>query len=128
MLPEQERRKAINSLSEKEAEALLYNWKVWARPKQLPSAWNYRSRITMLIQSSLARLQEIVQVPLLKTHNASMPVVRELPQPDIFTYSGDTQLEVFSSLLYCQPFIALHALSIALGIAICQVVVLDITK
>ena len=30
MLPEQERWKAINSLSEKEAESLLYDWIVWA--------------------------------------------------------------------------------------------------
>ncbi len=81
-----------------------------------------------LKQSLLARLQEIVQVPLLKAHDTSMPVVRELPQPDILAYSGHTQLEVASSLFYCQPFIALHALSIALGIAICQAITLNIKK
>jgi len=36
LLPEQERRKAIQSLSQKEAEALLYDWSFWARPNQLP--------------------------------------------------------------------------------------------
>ncbi len=30
MLPEQERRKAVKSLSQKEAESLLYDWTVWA--------------------------------------------------------------------------------------------------
>ncbi len=54
----------------------------------------------MLRQSSLAKLQEIVQVPLLETHNASMPVVRELPQLYIFAYRRHTQLEVVSSLFY----------------------------
>jgi len=88
--------------------------------------WNYRSRITMLRQSSLARLQEIVQVPFLEAHDTSMPVVRELPQPDILAYSGHTQLEVASSLFYCQPFIALHIISIALNIAICQAITLNI--
>ena len=80
----------------------------------------------MLRQSSLARLQEIVQVPLLETHNASMPVVGELPQPDVLPYSGHTQLEVAGSLFYCQPFIALHVPSMALNIAICQVITLNI--
>ncbi len=41
MLPEQERQKAINSLSQKEAEALIYDWEFWARPKQLPPAWDW---------------------------------------------------------------------------------------
>jgi len=40
-LPEAERQKAINSLSEKEAEAILYDWTVWARPKQLPPDWSW---------------------------------------------------------------------------------------
>ena len=88
--------------------------------------WNYRNRITMLRQSSLARLQEIVQVPLLEADNAPVPVVGELPQPDIFTYGGHTQFEVFSSLLYCQPLVALHAPSIALNIAIGQAITLSI--
>lgn len=39
MLPEKERRKAIRSLSYKEAEKLLYDWGFWARPNQLPPAW-----------------------------------------------------------------------------------------
>jgi len=36
LLPEQEKQKAIQSLSQKEAEALLYDWEMWARPNQLP--------------------------------------------------------------------------------------------
>ncbi|MBU2527513.1 MAG: terminase family protein [Bacteroidetes bacterium] len=36
LLSEQERTKFLNSLSEKEAEDLLYDWTVWARPHQLP--------------------------------------------------------------------------------------------
>jgi len=36
LLPEKERKKIINSLSDEEAEDLLYDWKFWARPKQLP--------------------------------------------------------------------------------------------
>lgn len=36
MLPEQERQKALKNLSQKEAEALLYDWEFWARPSQLP--------------------------------------------------------------------------------------------
>ncbi len=39
LLPELERKKAIESLSEREAEALIYDWEVWARPKQLPPDW-----------------------------------------------------------------------------------------
>jgi len=39
LLPEQERTKAIESLSQKEAEALLYDWEFFARPKQLPPDW-----------------------------------------------------------------------------------------
>ena len=33
--------KALNSLTEKEAEALLYDWEFWARPKQLPPDWDW---------------------------------------------------------------------------------------
>ncbi|MFC1929741.1 DNA-packaging protein [Chloroflexota bacterium] len=40
-LPESERLKALNSLTEKEAEALLYDWEFWARPKQLPPDWDW---------------------------------------------------------------------------------------
>ena len=36
MLPEQEREKLLQSLTEEEANELLYDWKFWARPKQLP--------------------------------------------------------------------------------------------
>ena len=39
MLPEPERLKELNKLSEKEAESLLYDWEFWARPKQLPPDW-----------------------------------------------------------------------------------------
>ena len=35
-LPKEERKKIINRLSNEEAEDLLYDWKFWARPKQLP--------------------------------------------------------------------------------------------
>ena len=41
LLPERERRKAINSLNQKEAEALLYDWEFFARPKQLPPDWDW---------------------------------------------------------------------------------------
>jgi len=40
-LPEEERQKAINSLNQKEAEALIYDWEFWARPKQLPPDWDW---------------------------------------------------------------------------------------
>jgi len=33
--------KALNSLTEKEAEALLHDWEFWARPKQLPPDWDW---------------------------------------------------------------------------------------
>ena len=36
MLPETDRNKIINSLNEKEAELLFYDWEMWARPNQLP--------------------------------------------------------------------------------------------
>jgi phage terminase large subunit-like protein len=41
LLPEQERKKFLNSLTEEEAGDLLYDWEVWARPKQLepPGEW-----------------------------------------------------------------------------------------
>ncbi len=40
-LPETDRLKAISSLSDKEAEALLYDWEFFARPKQLPPDWDW---------------------------------------------------------------------------------------
>jgi len=41
LLPERERQKALKSLTEKEAEALLFDWEFWARPKQLPPIWDW---------------------------------------------------------------------------------------
>ncbi len=41
LLPEQERKKAVESLSQREAESLIYDWEVWARPKQLPPNWGW---------------------------------------------------------------------------------------
>ena len=41
MLPEQERQKTLKSLTNKEAESLLYDWEFWARPKQLPPDWDW---------------------------------------------------------------------------------------
>lgn len=41
MLPERERTRVIESLSDKEAESLIYDWEVWARPKQLPPDWEW---------------------------------------------------------------------------------------
>lgn len=41
MLPEQERIKLLNSLTQEDAEELLYDWKVWARPKQLEPSGNW---------------------------------------------------------------------------------------
>jgi len=41
MLPEVERAKTIQTLSDKEAEALFYDWEFWARPKQLPPDWDW---------------------------------------------------------------------------------------
>jgi len=35
-LPEEQRKKILNELSEKEAQEILYDWECWARPKQLP--------------------------------------------------------------------------------------------
>lgn len=41
-LPEEELKKAVASLSEREAASLLYDWTLWARPEQLapPGDWN----------------------------------------------------------------------------------------
>ena len=36
MLKEEERKKLLKSLSDEQAEELLYDWKFWARPNQLP--------------------------------------------------------------------------------------------
>jgi len=33
--------KVLNSLNQKEAESILYDWTVWARPKQLPPDWDW---------------------------------------------------------------------------------------
>ncbi len=41
MLSEQERQKTLQSLSQKEAKALIYDWGFWARPKQLPPEWDW---------------------------------------------------------------------------------------
>ena len=41
LLPEQERLKAIQDLTDEEATKLLYDWTFWARPKQLPPDWNW---------------------------------------------------------------------------------------
>jgi len=41
LLPEQERQKTLKSLTDKEAESLLYDWDFWARPKQLPPDWDW---------------------------------------------------------------------------------------
>jgi phage terminase large subunit-like protein len=39
--PQEEKQAFLNSLSDNEKEALYYNWKAWARPKQLPPPDNY---------------------------------------------------------------------------------------
>jgi len=41
-LPADERRKLLAELSDEEAEALLYDWRFWARPKQLPPEGQWR--------------------------------------------------------------------------------------
>ena len=43
MLPESERRKILQSLTPAQAEAALYDWRVWARPNQIqpPGDWRY---------------------------------------------------------------------------------------
>ncbi|MDO9555324.1 MAG: terminase family protein, partial [Atribacterota bacterium] len=51
LLNEQERTKFLNSLSEEESEDLLYDWTVWARPKQLPPEGNW---LTWLILTGRA--------------------------------------------------------------------------
>lgn len=40
-LTDVERHKIVMSLSEKEAEQLIYDWKFWARETQLPPDWNW---------------------------------------------------------------------------------------
>lgn len=47
-LPKEERDKIINSLTEEEAEDVLYDWEVWARPKQLPPPGDW---LTWLIRT-----------------------------------------------------------------------------
>lgn len=42
-LPEPEREAALDDLTEEEAKALLYDWKFWARPKQLAPEGNWRT-------------------------------------------------------------------------------------
>lgn len=41
MLPKKERDEILNSLTKEEAEDILYDWEVWARPKQLPPPGNW---------------------------------------------------------------------------------------
>jgi len=41
LLTEQERQRAIQGLTDREAESLLYDWAFWARPKQLPPDWDW---------------------------------------------------------------------------------------
>ena len=41
LIPKEERDKILNSLTQEEAEDILYDWEVWARPKQLPPAGNW---------------------------------------------------------------------------------------
>lgn len=41
MLPEADRIKTIQSLSNKEAESLLYDWEFWARESQMPPDWDW---------------------------------------------------------------------------------------
>lgn len=40
-LPAQERARTLASLTEAEAAALLHDWHFWARPEQLPPAWDW---------------------------------------------------------------------------------------
>jgi len=47
-LPKEERDKLLNSLTEEEAEDILYDWEVWARPKQLPPPGDW---LTWLIRT-----------------------------------------------------------------------------
>jgi len=48
LLPKEERDKLLNSLTEEEAEDILYDWEVWARPKQLPPPGDW---LTWLIRT-----------------------------------------------------------------------------
>lgn len=41
LLPEQERTKVLDNLTDQEAVSLMYDWLVWARPKQLPPDWDW---------------------------------------------------------------------------------------
>jgi len=47
-LTKEEREKLLNSLTEEEAEDILYDWEVWARPKQLPPPGDW---LTWLIRT-----------------------------------------------------------------------------
>jgi len=47
LLPEKERQRAINRLTQQEAEALLYDWEAWARPKQLPPPGDWLTWLIM---------------------------------------------------------------------------------
>ena len=47
-MPKEERDKLLNSLTEEEAEDILYDWEVWARPKQLPPPGDW---LTWLIRT-----------------------------------------------------------------------------
>ena len=47
MLPVSERETVIASLSDTEAQALLYDWSFWARPKQLPPPGDWRVWLLM---------------------------------------------------------------------------------
>jgi phage terminase large subunit-like protein len=40
-LPDDERKRLLGELSEAEADALLHDWRFWARPSQLPSDWGW---------------------------------------------------------------------------------------
>jgi len=48
LLPKEQRDKLLNSLTEEEAEDILYDWEVWARPKQLPPLGDW---LTWLIRT-----------------------------------------------------------------------------
>ena len=42
-LPEEERRRILNSFSEEQQEALLWDWKFWGRPKQFPPEGDWKT-------------------------------------------------------------------------------------
>jgi len=46
-LPEQERQKWINELSDEEKNALRYDWNFWARPNQLPPETPFNTWLVM---------------------------------------------------------------------------------